>query len=93
LQALAVTQVRASARPTRAAEFRHAKENTMKLGALLGIAAIGGFAFAHKRRGGDLTLASMKETARSLFGTVRTMMQPGTNSSTMYDGDGAELRH
>jgi len=63
----------------------------MKLGALLGIAAIGGFAYAHKRRGGDLSLESMKETARSLFGAVRTMAQPGTNSPRKYDGDAADL--
>jgi hypothetical protein len=63
----------------------------MKLGTLLALAAIGGFAYAHQRRGGVLTLESMKETARSLLSAVRS--PPGTNSSRMYEGDGAELRH
>ena len=33
---------------------------------LVGLAAIGGFLYAHKRRGGQLTLESFKQTARSL---------------------------
>ena len=69
----------------------------MRIGTLLGAAALGGFFFAHKKRGGELTLDSMKETARSLMGTVqqraRSVVQPGTNSERMYDGDDATLRH
>ena len=63
----------------------------MRLGTLLALGAIGGFAYAHKRRGGELTLDSMKETARSLLDAVRS--PPGTNSARMYEGDDAELRH
>jgi hypothetical protein len=33
---------------------------------LVGLAAVGGFLYAHKRRGGQLTLDSFKQTARSL---------------------------
>jgi hypothetical protein len=69
----------------------------MRLGTLLGLAAIGGFAYAHKKRGGQLNLASLRETAQGLVGQVqqraRTVFQQGTNSQRMYDGDGAELRH
>ena len=32
---------------------------------LVGLAAIGGFLYAHKRRGGTLTMDSFKDTARS----------------------------
>ena len=69
----------------------------MKLGTLLGIAAIGGFFYAHKQRGGEMTLDSIKETARSLFSAAqqraRNLYTPGTNSQRAYDGDDAELRH
>lgn len=69
----------------------------MKLGTLLGAAAVGGFCYAHKKRGGELTLESLKETARSLLGTVqqraRSVVQPGTNSEHMYEGDDSTLRH
>lgn len=69
----------------------------MRLGSLLGIAALGGFAYAHKKRGGQMNLDSIKETARSLFGNVqeraRSVFNQGTNSASMYEGDGGELRH
>lgn len=39
----------------------------MALKKLVGLAAIGGFLYAHKRRGGQLTLDSFKQTARSLI--------------------------
>ncbi len=69
----------------------------MKLGTLLGAAAIGGFYYAHKKRGGEMTLDSIKETARNLLGTVqqraRDVVQPGTNSDRMYTGDDNTLRH
>jgi len=68
----------------------------MKLGTLLGLAALGGFAYAHKQRGGQMNLESIKASARSLFGSVqeraRTVFNQGTNSAKMYEGDG-ELRH
>ena len=69
----------------------------MKLGTLLGIAAIGGFYYAHRKRGGDITVDSIKETARDLFGEAqqraRKLYTPGTNSQRAYDGDDSELRH
>ncbi len=69
----------------------------MKLGTLLGAAAIGGFYYAHKKRGGEMTLDSIKDTARSLFDTVqqraREVVQPGTNSERMNEGDDSTLRH
>jgi len=69
----------------------------MKLGTLLGAAAIGGFYYAHKKRGGEMTLDSIKDTARSLFATVqqraREVVQPGTNSERMNEGDDSTLRH
>jgi hypothetical protein len=69
----------------------------MRLGSLLGLAALGGFAYAHKKRGGQMNLDSMRETARSLFGNVqeraRSVFNQGTNSERMYEGDGADLRH
>jgi hypothetical protein len=34
---------------------------------LVGLAALGGFLYAHKRRGGQLTFDSFKQTARGLF--------------------------
>lgn len=39
----------------------------MALKKLVGLAAIGGFLYANKKRGGQLTLESFKETARSLI--------------------------
>ena len=38
---------------------------------LVGLAAVGGFLYAHKRRGGQLTLESFKQTARSLVDDVK----------------------
>jgi len=58
----------------------------MKLGTLLGAAAIGGFFYAHQKRGGEFTLDSLKQTARSV-------VHPGTNSERMYEGDDSSLRH
>jgi hypothetical protein len=43
----------------------------MALKKLVGLAALGGFLYAHKRRGGQMTLDSFKETARGLFDDVK----------------------
>ena len=44
-----------------------------------------------------MTLDSIKDTARSLFATVqqraREVVQPGTNSERMNEGDDSTLRH
>jgi hypothetical protein len=37
---------------------------------LIGLAAIGGFAYVHRQRGGDWTLDSMKDTARHLWSSA-----------------------
>ncbi len=42
----------------------------MALKKLVGLAAIGGFLYAHKRRGGQLTIDSFKQTARSLIDDI-----------------------
>lgn len=39
----------------------------MKIRTLLGLAAIGGVAYAHNRRGGEWTLDGIKGTLRDLF--------------------------
>ena len=69
----------------------------MRLGTILGLAALGGFAYAHNKRGGQMNLSSIKETARSLFGGMqeraRSVFNQGTNSERMYEGDNADLRH
>ena len=69
----------------------------MRLGTILGLAALGGFAYAHKKRGGQMNLDSIKQTARSLMGDARerarSVFNQGTNSERMYEGDGADLRH
>jgi hypothetical protein len=39
----------------------------MKIRTLLGLAAVGGVAYAHQRRGGEWTLDGIKDTLRSLF--------------------------
>lgn len=39
----------------------------MKIRTLLGLAAVGGVAYAHQRRGGEWTLDGIKDTVRSLF--------------------------
>ena len=44
----------------------------MKLRTLIGLAAIGGFLYAHARRGGELTLESFRQTALDLFGQVKS---------------------
>lgn len=43
----------------------------MKIRTLLGLAAIGGVAYAHNKRGGEWTLDSIKDTLRDLFTTAQ----------------------
>jgi hypothetical protein len=44
----------------------------MALKKLVGLAALGGFLYAHKKRGGAMTMDSFRETARGLFDNVKT---------------------
>ncbi len=46
------------------------RPTTMKLRTIIGIAAIG-FAYFHFKRGGQLSLDSMRTTARDLFSRVK----------------------
>ena len=39
---------------------------------LVGLAALGGFLYAHKKRGGTLTMDSFKDTARGLFDNAKS---------------------
>lgn len=48
----------------------------LSLNRLLGLAAIGGFAYAHKRRGGEWTLDSVKTTARELWSSANAKLAP-----------------
>ncbi|HEU4615606.1 MAG TPA: hypothetical protein VFS15_26105 [Kofleriaceae bacterium] len=48
------------------------KEDIMKLSTVIGLAAAGGFLYVHKQRGGELTLDSFADTARSLFDRARS---------------------
>jgi hypothetical protein len=43
----------------------------MKIRTLLGLAAIGGVAYAHNKRGGEWTLDGIKGTLRDLFAGVQ----------------------
>lgn len=47
----------------------------MRIPTVVGIAALGaagGFLYLHKRRGGELTVDSFKQTARELLGQAKT---------------------
>lgn len=43
---------------------------------LAGMAALGGFAYVHKQRGGDWTFDSIGDTARYLFRQAMTRIEP-----------------
>ena len=47
----------------------------MKIRTLLGLAAIGGVAYAHNKRGGEWTLDGIKETLRELFSGVQNKVR------------------
>ena len=42
---------------------------------LVGLAAIGGLIYAHKKRGGQMTLDSFKQSARDLMASAKTRAQ------------------
>ncbi|MDX2090842.1 MAG: hypothetical protein SFX73_23485 [Kofleriaceae bacterium] len=44
----------------------------MRIGRLLGLAAIGGLLYAHKRHGGQFTLDSLKHSGRDLMDAARS---------------------
>ena len=47
----------------------------MALKKLVGLAALGGFLYAHQRRGGTLTIDSFKQTARGLLDDAKMKMR------------------
>lgn len=48
----------------------------LSLNRLVGLAAIGGLAYAHKRRGGEWTLDSVKTTVRELWSSANSRLAP-----------------
>ncbi len=42
---------------------------------LMMLAGIGGFVYAHQKRGGQLSVASFKDTGRELFGSAKTRVE------------------
>lgn len=53
----------------------------MALKKLVGLAALGGFLYAHKKRGGAMTMDSFRETARGLFDNVKGKAQDLRNQA------------
>jgi|GEM_PF-5914084 len=51
----------------------------LNLKSLIGLAAIGGVAYAHKQRGGEWTLDSVKDTLRHLWTTANDKLAPMKN--------------
>ena len=47
----------------------------MSLRKLVGLAAIGGFLYMHKKRGGQMTVESFKDTARGLLDDAKSRAQ------------------
>ena len=65
----------------------------MKIGTMLGLAAIGGFFYAHQKRGGTMDLASMKQTAQELLGGVQARVRSVTSSAHPSPDNSEPLRH
>jgi len=47
---------------------------------LIGLSAIGGAAYVHKQRGGDWSLASMKDTLRHLLASAAHKLEDSSSS-------------
>jgi hypothetical protein len=67
----------------------------MKIRTLLGLAAVGGVAYAHQKRGGEWTLDGIKDTVRSLFSgaqdKVRDLADQAKDKMGQRDIGGSEL--
>ena len=55
----------------------------MKIGTLLGLAAVGGLYYAHRRRGGVLTAASVKDSFGALRENIGNALQKLTSMKSM----------
>lgn len=62
----------------------------MKIRTLLGLAAIGGVAYAHNKRGGEWTLDGIKETLRELFTSAQDKVRDFADLAKDEIGDTAD---
>jgi hypothetical protein len=62
----------------------------MKIRTLLGLAAIGGVAYAHNKRGGEWTLDGIKDTLRDLFSGAQDKMKGFADQAKDEIGDTAD---
>jgi hypothetical protein len=60
-------------------------EDPMKFRTVLGIAALGGAYYAHRKRGGELTAESVKDSLRALRDSVEGALDRLKSSSAQYD--------
>jgi hypothetical protein len=58
---------------------------------LIGLAAIGGFTYAHKQRGGEWTLDSVKDTFRHLWTSAADKLGPMRDEARETLGRGAQV--
>ncbi len=63
----------------------------MKIRTIIGLAAIGGFIYAHTRRGGQFTLESFRQTALELLGQAKAEASElkGRAGKVMHDAGSA----
>ena len=59
----------------------------MKIRTMISLAAVGGFLYVHFRRGGALTLESLRQTGRELFGRVKA------EATELKDRAGKKVMH
>jgi len=57
----------------------------MKIRTLLGLAAVGGAYYAHRKRGGELTADSVKDSLRALRDSVGDALEKLKSSATQFD--------
>jgi hypothetical protein len=57
----------------------------MKIGTLLGLAAVGGAYYAHRKRGGELTADSVKDSLRALRDSVEGALDNLKNSASQFE--------
>lgn len=57
----------------------------MKIRTLLGLAAVGGVYYAHRKRGGELTADSMKDSLRALRDSIGGALDKLKNRSAQFE--------